>query len=159
MSPKQQRKQVGAPAQMCSTDAVWIHMMRVTPCAAFCACLQSAKLPNLPPHATYVRHPNECYDWGSYGWLLLQSGFVDIVKYRYFFFVNSSVRGPFLPAYARVSFCSATGLSRVCCAGLQHTCAADVIGAGHARPGCTAASVCCRLLLFTIMCTAACQHF
>lgn len=65
--------------------------------------LQKAKLPELPPHAAYVRHQNECYDWGSYGWVLLQTGLVSIAKYRYFFFVNSSVRGPFLPAYARVS--------------------------------------------------------
>jgi len=48
-------------------------------------------------------HQNECYDWGTYGWLLLKSGMVDINQYRYFFFVNSSVRGPVLPAYARVS--------------------------------------------------------
>lgn len=64
--------------------------------------LQKAKLPELPPHAAYVGHQNECYDWGSYGWVLLQTGLVSIAKYRYFFFVNSSVRGPFLPAYARV---------------------------------------------------------
>jgi hypothetical protein len=60
-------------------------------------------LPDLPAHAAYLRHKNECYDWGSYGWVLLQTGLVNIGKYRYFFFVNSSVRGPFLPAYARVS--------------------------------------------------------
>lgn len=64
--------------------------------------MQKAELPELPAHAAYVRHQNECYDWGSYGWVL-QTGLVDISQYRYFFFVNSSVRGPFLPAYARVS--------------------------------------------------------
>lgn len=73
-----------------------------TPTCGLCL-PQKAKLPDLPSHAAYVRHQNECYDWGSYGWLLLQTGFVNIAKYRYFFFVNSSVRGPFLPAYARVS--------------------------------------------------------
>jgi hypothetical protein len=64
--------------------------------------LQKATLPELPEHAAYVPHENECYDWGSYGWMLLQTGFVNIKKYRYFFFINSSVRGPYLPAYARV---------------------------------------------------------
>jgi hypothetical protein len=71
--------------------------------ATFLTAPQKAKLPELPPHAAYVRHQNKCYDWGSYGWVLLQTGLVSIAKYRYFFFVNSSVRGPFLPAYARVS--------------------------------------------------------
>lgn len=65
-------------------------------------CLQKVPLPELPSHAKYVHHQNECYDWGTYGWLLRGSGHVDYTAYRYFFFINSSVRGPFLPAYARV---------------------------------------------------------
>jgi hypothetical protein len=65
--------------------------------------LQRVPLPELPAHAKYVHHQNECYDWGTYGWLLLRSGMVDISAYKFFFFVNSSVRGPYLPAYARVS--------------------------------------------------------
>jgi hypothetical protein len=87
---------------------------RPRPCACLCRCVsalrglrvprpQTAALPALPRHAAYVRHQNVCYDWGSYGWLLLQTALVNIGQYRYFFFVNSSVRGPFLPAYARVS--------------------------------------------------------
>ncbi|KAF8068311.1 UVR8 [Scenedesmus sp. PABB004] len=63
--------------------------------------LERVALPELPPHAKYVYHANECYDWGTYGWLLLSSGYVDVARYKFFFFVNSSVRGPFLPAYAR----------------------------------------------------------
>lgn len=81
--------------------------------------LQQTQLPDLPPHAAYVRHPNECYDWGSYGWLLLRTGLVAIQQYQYFFFVNSSVRGPFLPAYARVSVFAVLGVdlaTLVCCA-------------------------------------------
>jgi hypothetical protein len=35
---------------------------------------------------------------------------VDISAYKYFFFVNSSVRGPYLPAYARVSMQAAKAL-------------------------------------------------
>ncbi|WIA10790.1 hypothetical protein OEZ85_010958 [Tetradesmus obliquus] len=63
--------------------------------------LERVPLPELPAHAKYVHHQNECYDWGTYGWLLLRSGMVDISAYKFFFFVNSSVRGPYLPAYAR----------------------------------------------------------
>ena len=43
-----------------------------------------------------------CYDWGTFGWLLMHSGHVEYKRYRYFFFINSSVRGPFMPPYARV---------------------------------------------------------
>eukprot|EP00882_Tetradesmus_deserticola_P016554 GHRQ01017688.1.p1 GENE.GHRQ01017688.1~~GHRQ01017688.1.p1 ORF type:complete len:308 (+),score=99.69 GHRQ01017688.1:374-1297(+) len=63
--------------------------------------LKRVPLPELPAHAKYVHHQNECYDWGTYGWLLLRSGMLDISTYSFFFFVNSSVRGPYLPAYAR----------------------------------------------------------
>eukprot|EP00775_Hariotina_reticulata_P012780 gene12780-12909_t len=63
--------------------------------------LKRVPLPELPPHARYVSHHNECYDWGTYGWLLLRSGLVNMEQYRYFFFINSSVRGPYLPAYAK----------------------------------------------------------
>jgi hypothetical protein len=27
-------------------------------------------LPSLPPNARYIPHGNECYDWGTFGWLL-----------------------------------------------------------------------------------------
>eukprot|EP00195_Chlamydomonas_chlamydogama_P010072 CAMPEP_0202914022 /NCGR_PEP_ID=MMETSP1392-20130828/62019_1 /ASSEMBLY_ACC=CAM_ASM_000868 /TAXON_ID=225041 /ORGANISM="Chlamydomonas chlamydogama, Strain SAG 11-48b" /LENGTH=431 /DNA_ID=CAMNT_0049605511 /DNA_START=282 /DNA_END=1577 /DNA_ORIENTATION=- len=57
-------------------------------------------LPKLPSHARYVYHANECYDWGTFGWLL-SGGHVNWQRYKYFFFMNCSVRGPFLPAYAR----------------------------------------------------------
>lgn len=65
---------------------------------------QKVTLPKLPKHARYVRHTNRCYDWGTFGWLLL-SGKVDPRQYRYYFFINCSVRGPFLPSYAQVSCC------------------------------------------------------
>ncbi|GLI58416.1 hypothetical protein VaNZ11_000118 [Volvox africanus] len=58
------------------------------------------ELPDLPRHARYVQHTNRCYDWGSYGWLLF-TGHVDPRRYKYFFFINCSVRGPFMPAYAQ----------------------------------------------------------
>lgn len=56
-------------------------------------------LPELPGNARYLRHENVCYDWGSYGWAIDR---VDgWTRYRRYFFVNSSVRGPFVPAYSR----------------------------------------------------------
>ena len=59
---------------------------------------------NLPSllalNARYVFHRNECYDWGSFGWAMSQS-LVDTKRYRYFVFMNSSVRGPFMPAYVK----------------------------------------------------------
>ena len=58
-----------------------------------------AHLPLLPSHATYLHHANHCYDWGTYGWVL-QSATIAVKYYRYFIFLNSSVRGPFLPVYA-----------------------------------------------------------
>jgi len=77
-------------------------------------------LPKLPPHARYVFHENQAYDWGTLGWLLLESGHVDRHRYRYFVFVNSSVRGPFLPPYARVRRavlrCAALCCAVLCCA-------------------------------------------
>ena len=26
--------------------------------------------PELPSNARYIEHPNECFDWGTIGWLL-----------------------------------------------------------------------------------------
>lgn len=63
--------------------------------------VDTATLPSLPNHAKYVHQSGPCYDMGSYGWLL-SSGHLQYRQYKYFFFLNSSVRGPYLPAYARV---------------------------------------------------------
>ena len=41
---------------------------------------------------------NTCFDWGTFGGAL-RSGQVEAARYRYIVMVNSSVRGPFLPAY------------------------------------------------------------
>ena len=64
--------------------------------------LQLDKLPTLPSNAKYVQHKNECYDWGTFGWLLLKSGHVSPSKYKYIVLTNSSVRGPYLPPYVPV---------------------------------------------------------
>lgn len=58
------------------------------------------QLPTLPANARYLNHPNRCYDWGTIGWVL-SSKQVDPAAYRYFIFMNSSVRGPFIPPYAQ----------------------------------------------------------
>ena len=52
-------------------------------------------------NARYIEHSNQCYDWGSFGWAL-ESESADVLKYKYFIFLNSSVRGPFMPAYLKV---------------------------------------------------------
>ena len=66
-----------------------------------CVSLQAITLPVLPPNARYTVHVNECYDWGTFGWFLKTQN-VDLTKYKHFIFLNSSVRGPFLPPYVRV---------------------------------------------------------
>lgn len=55
----------------------------------------------LPSNARLLTHANQCYDWGTFGWLL-RSGEVNVQKYKYFVLLNSSVRGPFLPPYVPV---------------------------------------------------------
>ena len=63
-----------------------------------------SSLPTLPKVAKYIPHQNLCYDWGTLGWFLFQSGFINQNKFDYFFFINSSVRGPFLPSYVKQSW-------------------------------------------------------
>ena len=63
--------------------------------------LHQIDLPLLPRNVRVEYHPNGCYDWGTIGWLL-DSGKVDTRPYKYFIFMNSSVRGPFLPVFNKV---------------------------------------------------------
>ena len=58
-------------------------------------------MPRLPRNARYIIHRNECFDWGTIGWLL-KSGQVAIHDFKYVVIMNSSVRGPFLPLYYKV---------------------------------------------------------
>lgn len=60
---------------------------------------QPDPLPPLPPNARYVPHPNECYDLGTVGWVLDRQA--NLTSYAYIVWLNSSARGPFLPAYLR----------------------------------------------------------
>jgi hypothetical protein len=72
--------------------------------------LQVIDLPTLPPNARYIFHSNECFDWGTFGWALSTQA-VELSKYKYFIFMNSSIRGPFLPAYIKVlNRCRRAGL-------------------------------------------------
>ena len=56
-------------------------------------------LPELPSNARYVVHEDtaSCFDWGAYAWALVNVE--DPRRYKHVMFLNSSVRGPFLPAY------------------------------------------------------------
>ena len=99
-------------------------------------------LPAMPPNVHAVRHNNECFDWGTFGWVrsgpaggsracwschraggsragpsppchlaslpppanrlppqAINEHIVDTSRYQYIVFLNSSVRGPFLPTY------------------------------------------------------------
>ena len=53
---------------------------------------------HLPSNVKVVHHENDCFDWGTFGWVV-NSGIVDTSLYGYIIFLNSSVRGPFLPPY------------------------------------------------------------
>jgi hypothetical protein len=60
--------------------------------------IDEKKLLILPSNAHYIQHENKCYDIGTIGWFL-STGIIDITKYQYFIFLNSSVRGPFIVSY------------------------------------------------------------
>lgn len=53
-------------------------------------------LDGLPANVRIVRRGNTCYDGGTAGEVLAD---IDIKPYHFFFIMNSSVRGPFLPSY------------------------------------------------------------
>ena len=55
----------------------------------------------LPGNARLLYHDNECYDWGTLGWIM-SAGMVDVEDYKYFIMINSSVRGPYAPPYLPV---------------------------------------------------------
>ena len=65
-------------------------------------------LPDLPANGHYVYHANECFDWGTVGWALSTLK-LNLDIYAFFIFMNSSVRGPFLPAYWPVRTCLLKG--------------------------------------------------
>jgi hypothetical protein len=87
----------------CARNRIEAVTRRNFPSQAYLPFEQEVELPPLPANAKYVYHPNECYDWGTIGWLLFESKIVKAARYKYFIIVNSSVRGPFLPPVVPVS--------------------------------------------------------
>lgn len=80
------------------------------------------QMPRLPKsNAFYIQHENKCFDYGTIGWFLEQyttgnpwqggtsvphgnahnrsNRIFDLRRYKYFIFMNSSIRGPFFPSY------------------------------------------------------------
>lgn len=62
--------------------------------------LKSVNMRNL----RVMKHENKCFDIGTVGWVfsvleVFDSGYLD--SYSYFIWLNSSVRGPFLPSYLK----------------------------------------------------------
>jgi len=43
-----------------------------------------------------LKHVNECFDIGTVGWVYSS---MDVSRYSFFIWINSSVRGPFMPSY------------------------------------------------------------
>ena len=84
--------------------------------------INETQMPQLPKgNAYYIQHENRCFDYGTIGWFFDKYAFnnpwrnetsitnsnasdphnlrLDLKRYKYFIFINSSVRGPFLPPY------------------------------------------------------------
>lgn len=53
----------------------------------------------LPRNVQLLRVGIRCYNAGTVGWVLQNAG-LDLSRFQYFVWLNSSVRGPFLTAYA-----------------------------------------------------------
>lgn len=63
--------------------------------------------------AHYIDHKNECFDFGTFGWFINEFTYgnpwtkdkpsskktIHLKKYKYFLFLNSSIRGPFFTPY------------------------------------------------------------
>ncbi|CAF4010983.1 unnamed protein product, partial [Adineta steineri] len=75
-----------------------------------------SSMPLLPKKtAYYIQHENKCFDYGTIGWFINNYAIgnpwkketsstnsnikVNLKQYKYFIFMNSSIRGPFFPPY------------------------------------------------------------
>lgn len=63
-------------------------------------------MPRLPSYAQYVWHsqqPSSCGAWGMLGWLLSSRQALvtsqPLASYAYYLLLESTARGPYLPAY------------------------------------------------------------
>ena len=52
---------------------------------------------DIPFNVWVIPHNNVCYDLGTIGWFL-NCSFIPWNDFKYFFIINSSVRGPFIPS-------------------------------------------------------------
>jgi hypothetical protein len=72
------------------------------------------EMPLLPKkNAYYIQHENKCFDFGTFGWFLNEYTYgnpwlnkypkgnqkLNLKRYKYFIFMNSSIRGPFFTPY------------------------------------------------------------
>ena len=71
--------------------------------------VNESTLPSLPSYAHYIQHENKCFDLGTIGWFLT-NGTIKKTNYKYFIFLNSSVRGPYLVSYVDSNECSCSEL-------------------------------------------------
>lgn len=92
---------------------------------------EGVTLPVLPRNAHYEFHPNGCYDWGTIGFVLVGSKKVDWRRYTYFIFLNSSVRGPFLPVHVQVRWAVVAGGKPGMAGGMWRW----LVGGGHGIVG------------------------
>ena len=80
--------------------------------------IDEKEMPILPKdNAFYLQHENQCFDFGTIGWFFEKHTIGDpwkrkttsmndtdqykfkLTRYKYFIFLNSSIRGPFFPPY------------------------------------------------------------
>lgn len=101
----------------------------------------------LPGNARLLYHDNECYDWGTLGWIM-SAGMVDVEDYKYFIMINSSVRGPYAPPYMPVGLaltapeCHLTDREvYVCSAGGQSSQTFIMMPACIVRSSCTCSTI------------------
>ncbi len=70
-------------------------------------------LPTLPRNARFVRHPNKCFDWGTWGWAL-DSQVANLGCYEYFIFLNPSVRPQACLVVTSRAASASTAYNRAC---------------------------------------------
>ncbi len=80
--------------------------------------INESEMPLLPKsNGHYIQHENKCFDYGTIGWFFDQytqgnpwkkatsandingNVRIELTRYKYFIFMNSSIRGPFFPPY------------------------------------------------------------
>ena len=57
--------------------------------------------PSLAPPPQVVRAGGRCFIWGTVGWVLSEVPEASPRRYKHYVWLDSSSRGPFLPAYVK----------------------------------------------------------